>query len=72
MKVRGGGGGKGAVGNMQQDLEGEGWPVGWKEGVVVPVKGAGERVEDYRGTQTEYKIYASVLAERLSVEVEDK
>ena len=56
---------------------GEGWPEGWKEGIVVPVlkKGAGERVEDYRGitlTQTAYKIYASVLAERLRLEVEEK
>ena len=54
---------------------GEGWPEGWKEGVVVPVlkKGAGEKVEDYRGitlTQTAYKVYASVLAERLREEVE--
>ena len=44
---------------------------------MVPVvkKGAGENVEDYRGitlTQTAYKVYASVLAERVRVEVEGK
>ena len=63
------------MGDMQQGVEGEGWPEGWKEGVVVPVlkKGAGEKVEDYRGirlTQTAYKVYASVMAERLREEVE--
>ena len=55
----------------------EGWPEEWREGVVVPVlkKGAGDKVEDYRGitlTQTAYKVYASVLAERLREEVEGK
>ena len=58
-------------------MEGEGWVEEWREGVVVPVvkKGAGKRVEDYRGvtlTQTAYKVYASVLAERLREEVEGK
>ena len=45
---------------------GEGWPEGWREGV---------KVDDYRGitlTQTAYKVYASVLAERLRLEVEEK
>ena len=55
---------------------GEGWPEGWREGVVVPVmKGRGAKVNDYRGitlTQTAYKVYASVLAERLRLEVEEK
>ena len=49
----------------------------WREGVVVPVvkRGVGKRVEDYTGvtlTQTAYKVYASVLAERLREEVEGK
>ena len=57
--------------------KGEGWVEEWREGVVVPVvkKGVGKRVEDYRGvtlTQTAYKVYASVLAERVREEVEGK
>lgn len=53
--------------------KGEGWPEDWKEGVVVPVvkRGRGERVEEHRGItimSTIYKIYASVLAERLREE----
>jgi len=56
---------------------GGGWPEEWREGIVVPIvkKGEGEKVEDYRGitlTQTAYKIYAMVLAERLREEVERK
>ena len=56
---------------------GEGWPEGWREGVVVPVvkKKLGKKIEEYRGialTQTAYKVYASVLAARLRVEVEGK
>lgn len=44
---------------------------------MVPIRkrGEGERVEDYRGvtlTQTAYKVYATVLAERLRREVEEK
>lgn len=38
-------------------------------------EGGGEKVEEYRGvtlTQTAYKIYTSVLAERLTKEVEEK
>lgn len=57
--------------------EGEGWPEGWKQGIVVPVvkKGSGERVEEYRGvtlTQTAYKVYAGVLRNRLKEEVEER
>ncbi|KAL6431964.1 hypothetical protein ACFW04_007414 [Cataglyphis niger] len=57
--------------------KGEGWIEEWNEGVIVPIlkKGKGERVEDYRGvslTSTLYKVYASVLAGRLSKEVEEK
>lgn len=42
----------------------EGWPEGWKEGMIVPIikRGEGGRVEDYRGvtlTQTTYKVYAA-------------
>ena len=48
-----------------------------ERGGVEPVikKRAGEKVKDYRGitlTQTAYKVYASVLAERIRVEVEGK
>lgn len=57
--------------------KGEGWPEDWREGIVVPIlkKGRGGRVEEYRGmtlTQTAYKVYAAVLAERLREEVESK
>ncbi|XP_076301434.1 uncharacterized protein LOC143219315 [Lasioglossum baleicum] len=56
---------------------GEGWPEDWSEGVVVPIakKGDSRRVGSYRGvtlTQTAYKIYAAVLAERIREEVERK
>lgn len=56
---------------------GEGWPKDWREGVIVPIikKGEGESVEEYRGvtlTQTAYKIYVAILAERLRREVEGK
>lgn len=56
---------------------GEGWIEEWSEGVIVPVlkKGEGKRVEGYREfslTPTLYKVYASVLASRLSQEVEKK
>lgn len=49
---------------------GEGWPESWKEGAIVPImkKGERERVEDYKGVtlqSTLYKVYASVVAERL-------
>ncbi|XP_071577718.1 uncharacterized protein [Temnothorax nylanderi] len=47
-----------------------------KEGMVVGgKKGKGEKVGNYRGvtlTQTAYKVYAAVLAERLRKEVEEK
>lgn len=56
---------------------GEGWPRGWNEGLIVPVlkKGEGRVVEEYRGITlmpTMYKIYATILAERLREEVEAK
>lgn len=48
-----------------------------KEGVRVPIikKGEGENVEEYREVtlmQTAYKMYASVLPERLRNEIEKK
>lgn len=48
--------------------KGEGWPEGWKEGMIVPIIKRGEvgRVEDYREVtlmQTAYKVYAAILAE---------
>ncbi|KAL6416610.1 hypothetical protein ACFW04_013312 [Cataglyphis niger] len=56
--------------------KGEGCIDEWNEGMIVLIlkKGEGERVEEYRGvslTSTLYKV-ASVLAGRLSEEVEDK
>lgn len=47
------------------------------EGVIVPIikKGEGERVEEYRRvtmTQTEYKVYVVILAEKLWGEIESK
>lgn len=50
--------------------KGEGWPVEWKEGVIIPIlkKGKGEAVEEYRGVTlmpSLYKVYAAVLAGRL-------
>lgn len=60
-----------------REWEGEGWPEGWKEGVVVPIvkRGVRARVEDYRGvtlTQTAYKVYTMVLEGRLREEMERK
>ena len=57
--------------------KGEGWPQGWKEGLIAPItkKGEGTRVEDYRGVTlmpSPYKIYTTVLANRLEEEVEGK
>ena len=57
--------------------EGEGWPQGWKEGLIAPLvkKGRGTGVQDYRGVTlmpTLYKVYAAVLGERLEQEVEEK
>lgn len=56
---------------------GESWPEYWKEGVIVPLvkKGEGERVEDYREITlmtSIYKIYVSILAERLREDIETK
>jgi len=58
-------------------MERRGWPQGWREGVIVPImkKGGEEKAEDYREVtlmSTLYKIYATVLAERLREEVEGK
>lgn len=48
----------------------EGWIKDWNERIIVPLvkKGEGVRIEDYRGvmlTPTLYKVYASVLVNRL-------
>lgn len=56
---------------------GEGWLEEWREGVLVPIikKGEGKEVDDYRGVtlmSSLYKIYATVLSERLRKEIEDK
>lgn len=56
---------------------GEGWIEDWNEGIIVPVvkKGESVRVEEYRGitlTLTLYKVYASVLANRLKEDMEGR
>jgi len=63
--------GKGKDGSLAIQLS------SWKEGMVVLIvkKGEGEKVENYRGVTVMaalYKIYVSVLEERLREEVEDK
>ncbi|KAL6417839.1 hypothetical protein ACFW04_014331 [Cataglyphis niger] len=57
--------------------KGEEWIDEWTERVILPIlkKGEVERVEEYRGvslTPTLYKVHASVLAGRLSDEMEKK
>lgn len=57
--------------------KGEGWIGKWSEGLKVPIlkKGEGRMVSDYREVTlapTMYKIYATMLAERLREEVEGK
>lgn len=53
------------------------WPRSWEEGLIVPVKkkGDGKVVEEFRGvtiTDSLYKIYTNILAERLVKEMEMK
>lgn len=55
----------------------KGFPKEWREGVITPIhkKEDKNKVENYRGITllcTIYKLYASILAERLGKEVEDK
>lgn len=62
---------------LERIWRGKGWPESWKEGVIVPIlKKEEERVVgDYRGVTlvpTLYKIYTSLLVERLREEVEGK
>ena len=56
---------------------GETWPRSWEKGLIVPIKkkGDGKVVEEYRRvtiTDTLYKIYASVVAEKLVIKMERK
>jgi hypothetical protein len=56
---------------------GEGFPKDWREGVICPIfkKGEKNRAENYRGItllNTGYKLYASVLSERMKREIEEK
>jgi hypothetical protein len=56
---------------------GEGFPVDWSEGVICPIfkKGEKNRAENYREItllNTGYKLYASVLSERMKREIEEK
>lgn len=56
----------------------EGWPEDWKEDwIIIPIKkkGKGERMEDYKGMTlmlSLYKIYTTVLEERIKKEIEEK
>lgn len=54
----------------------EGWPEGWRVGLIVPIlkKGEGNKVADFRGVtlmNTISKIYAAILEKRLGKEIED-
>ncbi|KAH0813872.1 hypothetical protein GEV33_008919 [Tenebrio molitor] len=56
---------------------GEGFPADWREGVICPIfkKGEKNRAENYRGItllNTGYKLYTSVLSERMKREIEEK
>jgi hypothetical protein len=56
---------------------GKGFPVDWREGVICPIFKKGEKntAENYRGItlqNTGYKLYASVLSERMKGEIEEK
>lgn len=58
-------------------MGGEGWLKNWKEGEIMLIikKGEGKRVEDYRKVSimsSVHKVYAMVLTERLSEEMELK
>lgn len=57
--------------------KGEGFPENWKNGIIVPIHKKGDRhlASNYRGITLLYsafKIYASILAERLHEEAECK
>ena len=51
---------------------GEGWPEGWRTGLVVPLIKKGERVKVEELMPVEYKIYAEVLRRRLDEQLEEK
>jgi hypothetical protein len=56
---------------------GEGFPADRREGVICPIfkKGEKNRAENYRGItllNTGYKLYSSVLSERMKREIEEK
>jgi len=76
--IEGGKGLKEAVGNVCKRVwRGEGFPERWREGIIVPIakKRGAKEVSDHRGVTlmaTAYKIYATVLANRLEKEIEEK
>lgn len=56
---------------------GEGFPENWKKGIIIPIHKKGDKhmAQNYRGItllNTAYKIYATLLTEKLLSEVEDK
>lgn len=67
-----------ALGRICQRIwRGERFPERWREGVIIPIakKRGAKEVRDYRGVTlmaTAYKVYASVLANRLEKEMEEK
>lgn len=52
----------------------EGWPEGWKEGVIVPIikQGEGKTVEEYRGLTLMVVLYKVYMRKRLKKECEEK
>jgi hypothetical protein len=77
LEGRKGEGGKRMVELMNGVWRGEGFPEDWREGVICPIfkKGEKNRAENYRGItllNTGYKLYASVLSERMKREIEEK
>jgi hypothetical protein len=56
---------------------GERFPVDWRKGVICAIykKGEKNKVENYRGItllNTGYKLYSSILSEKMKIEIEEK
>lgn len=62
---------------MNDVWKGEGFPNQWREGIICPIykKGNKKEISNYRGItllNTMYKVYGSILAEKLTKEMEEK
>lgn len=62
---------------MEKVWEEKSIPEGWKKGVIYPIfkKGNTKEIKNYRGVtllDTSYKIYASILNEKLKEEMKEK